>query len=299
MAVLLLLPFFGCSKGNTGIVSSGNAQNTAKRDNTPRVLTPSKSGTGVFENEYISVDTGNAAEGYIIASYKGSNGKVKFRLQGENGVTYTYDLANDDAVLPLASGSGSYHMECFENIEGDRYATVFAEDVTFPSVDEFKPYLYPNKYISFTETSSIVPKASEVVSSACSDLDAVASVYEFVSKNITYDYNLAKTVESGYSPNVDRVLSEKTGICFDYAALMTAMLRSQGIPTRLEVGYAADAYHAWISTYITDVGWVNGMIEFDGHSWTLMDPTFAANSGEAELKEFIGNGNNYVTKYIY
>ena len=90
-----------------------------------------------------------------------------------------------------------------------------------------------------------------------------------------------------------------TGICLDYAAVMASMLRSQNIPTRLEVGYAGNAYHAWISTYITDIGWVNGVIEFNGTSWSLMDPTFAANTNETTLKNFIGNGSNYKTKYIY
>ena len=80
---------------------------------------------------------------------------------------------------------------------------------------------------------------------------------------------------------------------------MTAMLRSQQIPTRMEVGYAGTAYHAWISTYIEDVGWVNGIIEFDGTDWKLMDPTFATNSSSDSLKEFIGDGSNYTMKYKY
>ena len=41
------------------------------------------------------------------------------------------------------------------------------------------------------------------------------------------------------------------------------------------------------------------MIHFDGRNWSIMDPTFAANAGEKELKSFIGDGKNYVTKYIY
>ncbi|MCQ2541968.1 MAG: transglutaminase-like domain-containing protein, partial [Lachnospiraceae bacterium] len=84
-----------------------------------------------------------------------------------------------------------------------------------------------------------------------------------------------------------------------YAAVMATMLRSQGIPTRLEVGYAGQAYHAWISTYVSDVGWIDGIIQFNGSSWTLMDPTFAANSDKDAFEQFIGDGNNYVTLYKY
>ena len=64
----------------------------------------------------------------------------------------------------------------------------------------------------------------------------------------------------------------------------------------LEIGYAGTAYHAWISTHIDGLGWVNGIIHFDGSTWTLMDPTFAANSAADDLKDFIGNGENYQTK---
>ena len=59
---------------------------------------------------------------------------------------------------------------------------------------------------------------------------------------------------------MDKVFTENTGICFDYAAVMATMLRTQAIPTRLEVGYAGEEYHAWVSTYIKDKGWINGII---------------------------------------
>ena len=80
---------------------------------------------------------------------------------------------------------------------------------------------------------------------------------------------------------------------------MASMLRSQRIPTRLEIGYSGESYHAWISTYIAEIGWINGIIEFDGRSWILMDPTFAASSSEKALKKFIGDGTNYITEYVY
>ena len=104
-----------------------------------------------------------------------------------------------------------------------------------------------------------------------------------------------------YLPVVDSILSSGKGICFDYAALMTAMLRAQNIPARLEIGYASGGiYHAWISVYLEQQGWVNGIIYFDGKSWKLMDPTFAssANSSKSVMK-FIGNRSNYRTKYVY
>ena len=83
-------------------------------------------------------------------------------------------------------------------------------------------------------------------------------------------------------------------------ALMTAMLRSQEIPCKLVVGYAGSTYHAWISVWTEENGWIDGAIFFNGKTWQRMDPTFAssANSSEAILK-YIGDGSNYTAKYFY
>lgn len=89
--------------------------------------------------------------------------------------------------------------------------------------------------------------------------------------NIQYDFDKAASVQSGYLPDIDETLNTKKGICFDYAALMTAMLRVQRIPTKLVVGYAGELYHAWISVYLDGVGWIDNIIYFDGKDWVRMD----------------------------
>ena len=110
----------------------------------------------------------------------------------------------------------------------------------------------------------------------------------------------AANVKSGYLPVLDDVLASKTGICFDYAALMTGMLRSQGVPCKLVIGYAGTAYHAWISVWSEDTGWVDGAIMFDGRTWHRMDPTFASSAKKSEsIMKYIGDGKNYTAKYLY
>ena len=91
-----------------------------------------------------------------------------------------------------------------------------------------------------------------------------------------------------YLPDPDETLETGKGICFDYAALMVTMLRSQRIPARLEIGYAGTVYHAWISAYVDDIGWVDGIIQFTNNTWTMMDPTFASSGkGDKEIENFI------------
>ena len=118
--------------------------------------------------------------------------------------------------------------------------------------------------------------------------------------NLTYDKAKASTVKSGYLPVLDDVLAAKKGICFDYAALMTGMLRSQGVPCKLVVGYAGTAYHAWVNVWTEKDGWIDGVIYFDGTTWQRMDPTFASSSNRSEtIMKYIGDGKNYTVKYLY
>jgi hypothetical protein len=272
------------------------------RDNTPVCLVPEAPGDVIYENEYAHLDASNLSEGYVVVRYTGESPKVKLQITGPNDITYTYNLSTSqqlDEVFPLQSGNGQYTINVFENIEGTQYSMAFSQLVDVSITDEFTPFLYPNQYVNFSSSNEAVSKGADLAYTCNSDLEVVSAVYNYMIDNISYDYEEAETVQSGYIPDVDEVLDTCTGICLDYSALMVTMLRSQRIPTRMEIGYAGTAYHAWLSTYIEDIGWVNGMIEFDGTEWSLMDPTFASNTEEKSLRDFIGDGSNYSVKYIY
>lgn len=266
-------------------------------DSAPKVLTPTADGTQTYTCDVATIDASNSSSGYIIVNYHGSNQKVKLQITGPDGVTYTFDLHGGNEVFPLVSSSGSYTVTVFENVEGTQYATVLSQVISVSITDEFGPYLYPNQYVNFTADSLAVKECSSLAYYCSSDTEVVESVYNYIISNFKYDYDKAKNVKSGYLPDVDKVFTENTGICFDYAAVMATMLRTQAIPTRLEVGYAGEEYHAWISTYIKDKGWINGIIEFDGTSWNMLDPTFASTSDSP--KKFIAQKSDYITKYVY
>lgn len=286
----------GCQKASKTYVS----ESTTIRDNTPHCLIPSADQLITYGNEYVSVDASHAEEGYIMVSYLGTSSDVKMQLTGPDYMTYTYDLKGSDyEAFPLSTGDGVYTLGIYENVDGTQYATIFSQEITVTLTNPTGAFLYPNQYVKFDSSSEVVSAGAELVANAHDDLEAIICVYNYITENITYDFEKAQTVQSGYVPDVDHIWKIKTGICLDYAAVMASILRSQQIPTRLEVGYAGDAYHAWISTYVEDQGWVNGIIQFDGQNWSLMDPTFAANSQEKNLKNFIGDGDNYLTKYSY
>lgn len=271
------------------------------RDNTPNVLVPSADGTVTYGADLVTIDASHTDQGYVMVQYRGANPKVKLQIASPNGITYTYLLSKGGQfeTFPLAGGNGAYSLTVLENVEGDMYTIAFSQDIDAAISDEFLPFLYPNQYVNFAPEFQTISKARDLAAEAHSDLDVVREIYHYVIRNVTYDDTKAENVSYGYLPDVDDTLKSGKGICFDYAALMSAMLRSQRIPTKLEVGYAGEVYHAWISVYLTGKGWIDDIIEFDGQSWSLMDPTFAASSSSSGLKKYIGDGSNYVLKYSY
>lgn len=286
----------GCEQNHEAYVSTS----TEIRDNTPNCLVPEAPGEIVYSNELALLDASNVSEGYVIFTYLGSSNDVKLQITGPDYMQYTYDIHdNNPETFPISAGNGMYTIGAFENIDGNQYSTIFMEELEFNVTNEFGAFLYPNQYVKFNKDNNVVSQASSLVSNAHDDLEAINCIYNYLIQNITYDTYKAETVQSGYIPDVDEILNIKTGICLDYAAVMVSMLRSQGIPARMEVGYAGNAYHAWISAYAENVGWINGIVEFNGTDWSLMDPTIAASQGEKKLKSFIGDGKSYLTKYIY
>ena len=269
----------------------------------PNAMMPVASGTAVQKTDKAEIDYSNVADGYVMVRYTASTSKkLKAQVKGPSGETYTYTItpSKEWTTFPLSDGNGSYKVTVFENVSGNSYATVTSVTVTAALKDAFGPFLLPNQYVNYKPESKVVAKAQELVGKKSEMLDKVAGVYDYVVNNFTYDKAKAGSVQSGYVPKVDNVLAQKKGICFDYAAVMAAMLRSQGVPTKLVVGFSGKVYHAWINVYSEETGWIDGVIQFDGKSWKLMDPTFASSAKKSkEIMSYIGNGANYSAKYIY
>lgn len=249
-------------------------------------------------NSQVKIDLSSVSEGYFAVSAT-SDTRLKLQvLVGE--LTYTYNLQSDGtpSFLPLQCGNGRYAFRVMENISENKYAQIYRTECDVTLKDEFQPFIRTNDYSRYDENSECVKKAGDLASRCSGKMELISQVYAFVCKNIRYDEVKAATVQSGYMPDVDETLRTGKGICFDYASLAAAMLRSQGIPTKIIFGYVApdDLYHAWNMFYTEESGWVTVSFEVSADEWTRMDLTFSAGGAPAE---FIGDGSHYTDVYSY
>lgn len=264
------------------------------------VLEPEAPGDREARSDAAVVDYSHTEEGYIMVRYFGETDKRLKVLLGGPVTTYQYDLPQGEwTVLPLSDGDGFYQAGIYRNVQGQEYAMVMLAEFDVTLQDEFAPFLRPNQYVNYLTAPDTVALGAQLCQGQETALEKVAAVYDFAVQNISYDEEKAASVESGYLPDLDGILQSREGICFDYAAVMTAMLRSQEVPCKLVVGYAGSIYHAWISIWTEENGWIDGAIFFDGHAWKRMDPTFVSSAQDRqEILDFVEHGD-YTAMYLY
>ena len=261
-------------------VSSSKPATSSKPSSASSSKPSSSSGTTTLKNNGCEIDTSKASSGTIRVRQNGSTTKVKV-LVYFNGSSkyyqYTIPTNNTWTSIPLQSGSGTYKVRFMKQVNGTSYTQMYSVTFQVGMQNANSAYLNPSQYVVYNSSSACVTKAKSLVAGAGSDAQKVSRIYSYIVNNISYDYNKMNNLPSGYLPNPDSTLSSRKGICFDYAALMAAMLRSQGIPCKLVIGNADGAYHAWNMVY------VNG-------SWQLYDATYGAAGQRA---------SSYVAQRVY
>lgn len=246
------------------------------------IMMPSADGYYTSDDGIVLIDYSNTEDGYIMAkTLTSDHDRLKIRVSKDDE-EYTYDLATDDRYLsyPLNMGSGEYNIKVFEQVEGTSYALNNSIWFYTELEDELYPYLYPSIIVDYDLETSAVNKSFKLCEGKMTELERVHAVYNWIIRHIDYDYERLEVIQSKYVlPDLERVVDKGKGTCFDYAGLMTCMLRVQQIPCKVITGYVEQGYHAWVEVYIHDIGWINPSIYFEDETWTRMDPTFDSMSG--------------------
>lgn len=236
------------------------------------MVIPRATGDIAWQEGGATLDASNAEKGYVMIS-KASEKKLKVRIMYRD-ITYTYDLPGDGEyeVYPLQNGSGNYKIVVYENVKGNSYAQVLTRSIDVKMETDYSAYLCPNRYVTYDEDSSVVALGAQITEGLSGSKAKADAVMNWMIRNLRYDYIAAMTVQTGFVPDLEKMLEGKSGFCFDFASCMCAMLRTQGVPTQLVMGDADGVYHAWCNVLIND-------------KWVRYDPTMAITGGN--VKKYI------------
>lgn len=226
---------------------------------------------GLFSNCYaaedVYFDLGEASKGIVQITYKGSTAKKLKVMIEKADKKYTYNISNQGKTesFPLQLGSGTYKIRVLENISGKSYSVIASQEAEVKLQNENIVYLNSIQNINWNFSSLAVKKAVELTDGT-TDLEEKAKLlYSHMVGGYTYDYKKLAALPSDYVPVIDTTFRQKTGICYDFSSLYAAMLRSQGIPSKLIKGYTpnAEGYHAWNEVY-----------DSSQKKWVIIDTTY-------------------------
>lgn len=247
------------------------------------ILWPQSPGVDVLtDSRYAMVDMSNVSQGYVTARLLSSASKIKLQISKDDK-KYNYDLTSSDyTAFPLQMGNGIYTIKILSQIEGTKYAVVASTQKEVSIQDEFSVYLYPNQVVNYGPDSIVVNKSFELTKDDKDNLTRIYHLFEYTVDVLDYDYEKADYVSDTYVlPDLTQAIENGSGICFDYASLLAALCRIQGIPARVIVGWTDIEYHAWVEIYLENEGWINPKVYFAKKDWSLVDPTFS-DSGNAD-----------------
>ena len=224
-----------------------------------------------------------------------------FRVESATGVMpaawrpLTVDGAPDDTVVTSEHGlSPGDQLE-----SGDRYEVLSAvpdatpEQLTRAPSDD--PASITERYTQLPSSTPdrVADRTDEVVGGIENRYAATRRIEQYLEGNKAYSLD----VERPDGNVADSFLFEMDqGYCTYYATTMAVMLRTQGIPARVTVGYTSGQQvadteyvvrgydsHAWVEVY------------FPGEGWVRFDPTPAGPRQNAEQTRLTEARNNNVS----
>lgn len=227
------------------------AQGPAALAGSMEAVWPDSPGTDVRTDGKMVVDASHMDQGYImVRTGEPTSHGLKLRITMGN-FQLNYDLNNQGSyeTFPLQAGSGTYEVAMFENVKGNKYSAEGKVKLDARLRDENAAYLVPNQYVNYELWTSAVQKSDELCANQAPQqvYDAISN---FMASEFAYDFVRAKTISSGALPDIDYCYDNRMGICQDLAAVTACMMRVQGVPTKLVIGYADKYYHAWCSVVI-------------------------------------------------
>lgn len=246
-------------------------------------------GSPVMAHNKYYIDLQDINMGIFTLEYS-TDKKTKVMVQkGNNSIFYNINGTSSE-TFPLQMGDGLYQVSILENTEGNKYRVILAEEFLVQKESSFKVYLQSVQNIKWQPDDAAIKKAYELTQNIKDDNEKIRVIYDYLINNFEYDYE-KDNLNYDYLPDINKIMKNKKGICYDISSLFAAMLRSVDIPTKLVKSYGdkIKGYHAWNEVYLKDTG-----------KWVTIDITsdiqMNTNNGEFTM---LKDADNYEKVYEY
>lgn len=204
-----------------------------------------------YGKELPHIDIAYVSQGIVRINYE-SDKKIKIIVKN-NEKHYTYNLTADGRVetFPLQLGGGQYTVGAYENTTGSKYKKLISKTFQLGDINEEIIYLNAVQNVNWNEEDEAIKLAKVLTENDITNMEKIVSVHTYIINNFSYDVDKIQKLAYNYIPEVDQVLQDKSGICYDFSTLYGAMLRSVGVPTKLVTGHSLNAigYHSWNEVY--------------------------------------------------
>ena len=256
---------------------------------TKSVKSPSKPDTKntKMDNSYGTVDWSTAASGYITFTAKGQT-RV-FVLQGPNGKQTLCSAAKGDTIkIALVDGTGKYQYAIANHTNGGKsYRVQYKNSFTIQSIDaELAPYLVSTPYGDYENAPDATAKAEELWDSKKTQLENIEAIAEWVG-GLKYDKSLKQGAIDVYVAP-DSVIENGGGVCNEMSKLLSAMLRSQGVPAYVQAGHNADGKnHGWVMAWVELSASAKDGVTSSKGAWVLIEAT------SGDIKSVVVAKRNY------
>jgi transglutaminase/protease-like cytokinesis protein 3 len=222
---------------------------------------------GIYAN--VTIDTEKIPQGLARIQYSGDLSKSVKVLVEANGDKNVYSIRDNNAnYVPLQMGEGTYKISVLQQIEGTRFKPLKSESIEVGKVDTDKMYSSRHLIVNFDSSMKAIQNYMALTAGKSKN-ELIKAVYTELVTKYGYDFDKIKNLPSDYVPIIDEVYASKKGICYDYAVMTASLLRHNGIPAKLVMGYAPDIaqYHAW-NEILMDGKWVTVDTTYDSQFYS-------------------------------
>lgn len=226
-------------------------------------------------------------EGKVTLTGTTENAKIKI-LVVKDEIQRWYDVKLENGAFQeeiwLIDGTGNYTVSVLVHVVDRKYR--YGPTVKVENLTEVNRFTVPTLHVE-SNHEEIIQLANELTKNVKSDLEKARRIHNWVSSNITYDYEkyyrqLAKNFDNEYGAL--HTFKTGTGVCYDYSNLVAALGRAANLQVKVIKGnYTAPGrseLHAWNEIYISEED-----------RWITLDSTFASSS---VTKNYFDNSADFI-----